>query len=51
MHRDLKEMLIGSAGIVLFGIALVVSPAFALFVERYFFSYLRTAWVFIHGIF
>jgi hypothetical protein len=34
MHTDAKELLIGSAMIVLFGVALIVSPPFAQFVGR-----------------
>ena len=52
MHRDIKELLIGGGRcIVLFDIALVLSPAFALFIERYFFSHLRMAWELTRGVF
>jgi hypothetical protein len=44
MHRDIKEMLIGSAGIILFGVAIIASPPFARFVDQHFFSYVRMAW-------
>ena len=44
MHRDIKEMLIGSAGIILFGAAIIASPSFARFVDQYFFSYFQMVW-------
>jgi hypothetical protein len=44
MHRDIKEMLIGSAGIILFGVAIIASPPFARLVEQYFFSYVQMVW-------
>jgi len=44
MHRDLKEMLIGSAGIILFGIVIMNSPPFARFIDESFFSYIRMVW-------
>jgi hypothetical protein len=44
MHRDVKEMLIGLAGIILFGAAIIASPPFARFVDQYFFSYVRMVW-------
>jgi hypothetical protein len=33
MHHDIKEMLIGTAGIILFGVAIIASPPFARFVD------------------
>lgn len=47
MHREIKEMLIGSGCIILFGIGIIASPPLSLFVDRFFFSYLRLAlqWV------
>jgi hypothetical protein len=44
MHRDVKEMLIGSAGIILFGAAIIASALFARFVDQDFFSYVRMVW-------
>ena len=44
MHRDVKEMLIGSAVIILFGAAVIASPPFARFVDQYFFSYIQMIW-------
>ncbi len=44
MHRDVKEMLIGLAGITLFGAAIIASPPFARFVDQYLFSYVNMIW-------
>jgi hypothetical protein len=44
VHRDIKEMLIGSAGIILIGAAIIASPPFARFVDQYFFSYVQMVW-------
>ncbi|WOH55342.1 hypothetical protein [Bradyrhizobium sp. BWC-3-1] len=43
MHREIKEMLIGSGIIILLGIGIgiIAWPPLGLFVDRYFFSYLR----------
>ena len=41
MERDTKELLIGSGAIILFGVALIVWPSFADFVDHFAFSYLR----------
>jgi hypothetical protein len=41
MHCEIKEMLIGSVSIILFGVAIIAWPPLALFIERYVFSYLR----------
>ncbi|MET4121098.1 hypothetical protein ABIB85_007528 [Bradyrhizobium sp. JR1.5] len=43
MHREIKEMLIGSGIIILLGIGIIAWPPLGLFVDRYFFSYLRLA--------
>lgn len=43
MHREMKEMLIGSGVIILLGIGIIARPPLGLFVDRYFFSYLRLA--------
>jgi hypothetical protein len=50
MHRDIREMLIGSAGIILFGAAIIASPPFARFVDQYFFSYVRMVWDFVRHV-
>jgi hypothetical protein len=47
MHRDIKEMLIGSTAIVLFGGAVIRWPSFSLFVDQYFLSYLYAGWHFV----
>ncbi|WFU45431.1 hypothetical protein QA640_46285 (plasmid) [Bradyrhizobium sp. CB82] len=44
MPRDIKEMLIGLAGIILFGAAISASPPFDRFVDQYFFSYVQMVW-------
>ena len=41
LHDDTKELLIGLCAVVLFGVALIVWPSFAEFVDRFTFSYLR----------
>jgi hypothetical protein len=41
MERDTKELLTGSGAIVLFGVALIVWPSFAAFVDHFAFSYFR----------
>lgn len=46
MHREIKEMLIGSGIIILFGIGIISWPPLRLVVDRYFFSYLRLV---LHG--
>ena len=51
MDREIKEMVVGSAAIVLFGIVLIVWPPFGLFIEQYFFSYVRMAWDLLRSIF
>jgi hypothetical protein len=38
-RRDRTEILIGSVGIILFGISLTVWPSFAEFIDRFVFSY------------
>ena len=43
MDRDIKSILVGSTGVILFSIALVVWPAFGLLIDRYFISYLSIA--------
>jgi hypothetical protein len=47
VHRDIKEMLIGSTAIVLFGAAVIRWPSFSLFVDQYFLSYLYAGWHFV----
>jgi hypothetical protein len=46
MHRETKEMLIGSVGIVLFGAAIIAWPPLTVFIEHIF-AYLRMAVTFI----
>jgi hypothetical protein len=43
MHREIKEMLIGSGIIILLGIGIIAWPPLGLFIDLYFFSYLRLA--------
>jgi hypothetical protein len=44
MHRDVKEMLVGSAGTVLFAVAIIALPRLAHFIDQYLFSYLQMVW-------
>jgi|tagenome__1003787_1003787.scaffolds.fasta_scaffold20747406_2 hypothetical protein len=43
-QRDIKEFLIGSIAIVIFGAAIIRWPSFGMFLDRYFFSYLKALW-------
>ncbi|MGY4626693.1 hypothetical protein [Bradyrhizobium sp. USDA 4486] len=51
MHRDIKETLIGSAAIILFGAAVIRWPSFGHFVDQFFFSYCVSTWHFLRGLF
>ena len=51
MDREIKEVLIGSAGTLLFGLAVVTWPSFGLFIDEHFFVYVRIAWGLIPRIF
>ncbi|WP_156175302.1 hypothetical protein [Bradyrhizobium sp. LTSP849] len=51
MNRDIKEMLVGSTAVLLFGAAIIHWPSFGLFVDRYVFSNLRVAWHFVLSFF
>jgi hypothetical protein len=51
MHRETREMLIGSTAMLLFGAAIIRWPAFADIVDRYFYHYALAIWRFAWQIF
>lgn len=51
VHRETREMLIGSTAILLLGAAIIHWPAFADVVDRYFHHYALVIWRFAWQIF
>ena len=48
--RDIKEMLIGSSAVILFGVALIKWPSLGVLLNQYFLSYLEAAWHLVRSI-